>query len=85
MTRIAGTITSADTTVSGRAPSGASVILSVNGIAQTAVTATGGNWTVAGLTLFPGNTISATAQSAGETVSIPATATALMENGRFPV
>ena len=72
---IAGTITSADTTVTGRAPSDSSVILSVNGIAQAAVTATGGNWTVAGLTLAQGDTVSVTAQSAGETVSIPATTT----------
>ncbi|MCZ8515065.1 amino acid permease [Paenibacillus filicis] len=70
---ISGTITAADITVSGKAPSGASVVLSINGVAQTAVTATGGNWTVFGLTLAQGDFISVTAQSAGETMSTAAT------------
>ncbi|HEY3363565.1 MAG TPA: amino acid permease [Symbiobacteriaceae bacterium] len=72
---ISRTVTAADSTVSGKAPSGASVVLSVNGIAQTAVIANGGNWTVSGLSLAQGDTITATAQSVGETVSMAATRT----------
>ncbi|MEC0236638.1 amino acid permease [Paenibacillus kribbensis] len=72
---ISGTVTAIDTTVSGRAPSGANVVLSVNGVAQTAVKATGGNWTVFGLTLRQGDIISVIAQSSGETISATETAT----------
>ncbi|MFL0266686.1 amino acid permease [Candidatus Clostridium radicumherbarum] len=69
---ISGIIKSADKTVSGTAPSGASVVLSLNGKAQPAVVATGGNWIVAGLTLTKGDSINVTAQAVGETVSAPA-------------
>ncbi|HWP96313.1 MAG TPA: InlB B-repeat-containing protein [Syntrophomonadaceae bacterium] len=61
--------------VSGTAVEGASVVLSVNEVAQPAVTANGDNWTVSGLTaLNVGDTISVTAQRQGEAVSPAATA-----------
>lgn len=66
---ISRTVTAADSTISGKAPSGASVVLSVNGVAHTAVVATGGNWMVSGLALTPGDSITVTAQSVGETMS----------------
>ena len=62
------------TSVSGTATAGASIVLSVNGTAQPAVTANGGNWTVSGLTLNTSDTISVTAQVTGDAVSLPATA-----------
>jgi hypothetical protein len=68
-------VTEADTTVSGKAPSGSNVVFNVNGVGQKAVVATGGNWTVSGLTLALGDSISVTAQSVGETVSEGATST----------
>lgn len=70
---ISGVITAADTTVSGTAPSGASIVLSINGKFQPAVVATYGNWIVAGLTLAKGDSISITAQSVDEAVSTPVT------------
>lgn len=72
---ISGTVTAIDTSVTGKAPSGANVVLSVNGVAQTAVKASGGNWTVFGLTLRQGDLISVNAQSSGETISTTETAT----------
>ncbi|WP_425801135.1 amino acid permease [Desulfitobacterium sp. Sab5] len=72
---ISRAVTAADTAVSGKAPSGSSVVFSVNGAAQTAVVATGGNWTVSGLILAQGDSISATAQSVGETMSTATTIT----------
>ena len=66
------------TSVSGTSTTpGASIVLSVNGVAQPAVTAdpTTGAWTVNGLTLAAGKTISVTAQVTGDTVSSAATAT----------
>ncbi|TGE40182.1 cell wall-binding protein [Desulfosporosinus fructosivorans] len=73
---IMGTPTAGNTSVSGTTVAGASVVLSVNGTAKPAVTADGsGNWTVSGLTLASGDTISVTAQATGETVSNAATAT----------
>ncbi|WP_414813248.1 InlB B-repeat-containing protein, partial [Paenibacillus sp. Soil766] len=73
---ITSTVHAGDTSVTGTAAVGAIIILSVNGTPTTPVTATGGNWTVSGLTLAPGDTISVTAQSIGETVSAVATTTA---------
>lgn len=70
---ISGIVTAADKTVSGTAPSGANVVLSLNGVAQPAVVATGGNWMVSGLALTQGDSISVTAQSAGETMSMAST------------
>ena len=63
--------------MSGTAVAGASVVLSVNGTAKTAVTAdaTTGVWTVSGLTLAQGNTLSVTAILAPDTISTPAIAT----------
>ncbi|WP_236285710.1 InlB B-repeat-containing protein, partial [Paenibacillus allorhizoplanae] len=72
---ITGTVRTGDTSVTGTAAAEASIILSVNGIPATPTTATGGNWIVPGLTLASGDTISVTAQSAGETVSAAATTT----------
>lgn len=68
-------ITEADTTVSGKAPSGANVVFFVNDVAQKAITANGGNWTASGLTLVQGDLISVNAQSAGEMVSMTTTTT----------
>jgi hypothetical protein len=62
------------TSVSGTAVANASIVLSIKGTAQPAVTANGGNWTVSGLTLTSGDTISVTAQAPGEAISQPATA-----------
>jgi hypothetical protein len=62
------------TSVSGTAVANASIVLSINGTAQPAVTANGGNWTVSGLTLTSGDTISVTAQAPDEAISQPATA-----------
>ena len=65
-----------DTSVSGTAPAGASVILSVGGTVQPAVTVgANGDWTVSGLSLYAGETLSATAQAPGESVSLPFTTT----------
>jgi len=74
---ITGTPTVGNTSVSGTAVGGASVVLSLNGgTAQPAVIADqNGNWTVTGLTLQSGNTISVTAQVSGDTLSNAATAT----------
>ncbi|OAS14275.1 S-layer homology domain-containing protein [Paenibacillus oryzisoli] len=72
---ITGTVRAGDTSVTGTAAAGATIILSVNGTPSTPVTASGGNWTVSGLTLASGDTISVTAQSAGETESAATTAT----------
>ncbi len=72
---ISRTVTAADTNVSGKAPSASTVVFSVNRVAQTAVVANGGNWTVSGLKLSQGDLISVTAQSVGETVSSEATTT----------
>gem|GEM_PF-3218423 len=66
-------VTDADTTVSGKAPKGSNIIFRVNGVAQQSVTANGGNWTVSGLTLKQGDSITVTAQSAGESVSTEVT------------
>jgi spore coat protein A len=68
-------VTDSDTSVSGTAEADANVVLSLNGIAQPAVTATGGNWTVSGLTLVIGDAISVTAQKTGKLISAPATTT----------
>ncbi|HEX9061926.1 MAG TPA: APC family permease, partial [Clostridia bacterium] len=72
---ISRTVTAAYSSISGKAPAGSSVILSINGVAQTAVTANGGNWMVSGLNLAQGDIISVTAQSVGETVSKAVTTT----------
>ncbi|WPC43962.1 beta strand repeat-containing protein [Clostridium sp. JS66] len=72
---ITGTPTAGDTSISGTAEAGASVILSIGGVAKPAVTAVGGTWTVSGLTLTAGQSISVTAQSSGKTISSVATAT----------
>ncbi|MGE5474680.1 MAG: APC family permease [Ignavibacteriales bacterium] len=66
---ISRAITDADSAVSGKAPSGSNVILSINNVAQTAVSADGGNWKVSGLDLSQGDIISVTAQSVGKRVS----------------
>jgi hypothetical protein len=64
--------------VSGTAQANASVVLSLNGTAQPAVIAgADGTWTVSGLTLFTGATISVTAQVPGEAVSPAVTTTVL--------
>jgi hypothetical protein len=65
---ILGSVTEADTTVSGQAPAGAKVVLAVNGQAQPAVEANGGIWMVTGLNLSQGDSVSAKAQYAGDTV-----------------
>ncbi|KZL92661.1 APC family permease [Clostridium magnum] len=70
---IPGTVTAVDTTISGKAPTGANVVLSVNGVAQSAVTANGGNWIVPCLVLTEGDIVSVTAQSVGERISMAAT------------
>jgi hypothetical protein len=63
------------TSVSGTAAANASIVLSVSGTAQPAVTAGGsGNWTVSGLSLSAGDTVSVTAQAPGDAVSQVATA-----------
>ncbi|EET89493.1 Fibronectin type III domain protein [Clostridium carboxidivorans P7] len=72
---ITGTPTAGDTSISGTAEAGSSVILSVGGVAKPAVTAVGGIWTVSGLTLTAGQSISVTAQASGKTISSAATAT----------
>ncbi|WP_171634137.1 S-layer homology domain-containing protein [Paenibacillus plantarum] len=72
---ITGTVRAGDTSVLGTAAAEASIILSVNGTPATPTTATGGNWIVPGLTLASGDTISVTAQSAGESVSAAAMTT----------
>jgi amino acid transporter len=72
---ISRTVTAADTTVSGKAPSGSSVVFSINNVAQTAVVANGANWSVSGLKLSQGDIISVTAQAVGELVSTTTTAT----------
>ncbi|REE90655.1 S-layer family protein [Paenibacillus taihuensis] len=72
---ITGTVHAGDTSVTGTAAAGATVTLSVNEVPAAPVTAVNGNWTVSGLTLAPGDTISVTAQSAGEIISAAATAT----------
>lgn len=59
-------VTAADKTISGTAPAGARIVLNVNGVAQPAVVATGGNWIVPNLTLVSGDTITVTARCAGE-------------------
>ena len=81
---ITGTPTAGNASVSGTAVAGSSVVLTLNDaithtqISQTTVTADGsGNWTVSGLTLASGNTISVTAQATGLTVS--ATAPAIVQ------
>jgi FtsP/CotA-like multicopper oxidase with cupredoxin domain len=74
-------VTAAATSVSGTAEIGASIILSINGIPQPAVIATGGIWTVSGLILVEGDLISVTAQSVGKLVSIAATTTVLVAPG----
>jgi hypothetical protein len=63
------------TSVSGIAVAGSSVILSIGGTAQPAVTASGtGAWTVTGLTaITAGQSLTATAQTTGETVSASST------------
>ncbi|HEX2937002.1 MAG TPA: immunoglobulin-like domain-containing protein, partial [Bacteroidales bacterium] len=66
-------VTAADKSVKGTAELGSSVILSINGVAQPAVIASGGNWKVSGLTLAVGDLISVTAQAAGKAISVPAT------------
>ncbi|SPF43466.1 conserved exported hypothetical protein [Candidatus Desulfosporosinus infrequens] len=73
---ITGTPTAGDTSVSGTAVAEASVVLTMGGTAQPAVTAdASGNWTVTGLTLVSGNTISVTALATGDTISNAATVT----------
>jgi uncharacterized repeat protein (TIGR02059 family) len=66
---ITGTVRAGDTSISGTATTGASVVLRVNGAAQEPIIATEGNWTVSGLTLVKDDVISVTAQSDGETES----------------
>jgi hypothetical protein len=68
--------------VSGTAADGASVILTVGGAAQPAVTAdpATGAWTVSVSGLTNGETLSATAQVTGDTVSNAATATVTVQN-----
>ena len=64
------------TSVSGTAQPGASIILSVNGTSRPAVNAgASGAWTVSVPALSAGDSISVTAQAAGETVSPAQTAT----------
>jgi alpha-tubulin suppressor-like RCC1 family protein len=66
------------TSVGGTAAPDASIVLSVNGTAQTAVDADGnGSWTVSVPALSAGTGISVTAQAAGELISAPAEATAI--------
>jgi hypothetical protein len=78
---INGTPIAGDTSVSGTAIAGANVVLSVNEIAQPAVTVdSNGNWTVSGLTLASGDSISVTAQVAGEAVSNADTVTVVAPN-----
>ncbi|MEA4825634.1 MAG: leucine-rich repeat protein, partial [Clostridium sp.] len=73
---ITGTVRAGNfVSVSGTAETGASVVLSINGTPQTAVTATGGDWIVGGLTLSQGDTISVTAILAPKTISAAATTT----------
>jgi alpha-tubulin suppressor-like RCC1 family protein len=63
------------TSVSGTAEPDASILLSVNGVAQPATTADGdGKWTVSVPALNTGDILSATAQSAGKLPSAPAEA-----------
>jgi hypothetical protein len=64
------------TSVSGTSADSASISLTYNGgKAQTTTASSKGAWTVTGLTLVAGKTISVTAQVKGDTVSKPATAT----------
>jgi hypothetical protein len=74
---ITGTPTTTDTSISGIATPGASIVLSINGTVQPTVTADAitGSWTVTGLALALNDIISVTAQVAGKTVSTPANAT----------
>ncbi|NMC58601.1 MAG: APC family permease [Candidatus Methanofastidiosa archaeon] len=74
---ISRTVSEADTLVMGKAPSGANVVFCINGTVHTAVTATGGNWVVSGLTLVHSDFISVTAQSIGEIMSLPTTTTVI--------
>jgi YVTN family beta-propeller protein len=62
------------TSVSGTAVAGASIILKYNGVAQRAVTATGGVWTVTVPALVTSDTISVTARLSPSPMSAPATA-----------
>jgi hypothetical protein len=68
--------------VSGTAADGASVILTVGGVTQPAVTAdpATGAWAVSVSGLTNGETLSATAQVTGDTVSKAATATVTIQN-----
>ena len=70
------------TSVNGTAVSGASVVLSISGVAQTPVTATGGVWNVTGLSaLTASENISVTAILSPDTISPAATANILSVNG----
>lgn len=66
---ITGIVRVGDTSIKGTATPGASVVLSIRGIPQEPVTADNGLWTVNVSILAVGDSISVTAQSAGETVS----------------
>lgn len=96
---ITGTVRAGDISISGTASPGASIVLSVNGVAAPTVAAdTGGVWTVTGLTLIQGDIISVTAQLAGELVSpvsvvtvitpdpdLTVTSTAFANGGPIPI
>jgi len=63
------------TSVTGTATAGASIVLKINGVRQTAVTATGGTWTVTVPALATTDTLSATAWLSPNRMSAPVTAT----------
>ncbi|MGB8452814.1 MAG: S-layer homology domain-containing protein [Anaerocolumna sp.] len=68
------------TSISGTAEAGANIMLSINGIAQPGVnTSASGSWTVSGLALVEGDTISVTAHATGKAVSLPQTATVVSQ------
>ncbi len=82
---IATPIYAGSTTVSGTATAGAYIDLTVNsGAAQAATANSSGNWTVYGLTLADGDSISVTAQVTGDTVSAAATATVQAASAQTP-
>ena len=83
---ITGPVRAGETSVSGTAEAGASVVLTLEGTPEPAVVATGGAWTVTGLTLAVDDVISVTALTTGKTISAAATTTvlaALVLNGGF--
>jgi len=83
---IATPVQAGATSVSGTAQPGAAVTLSVNGTSRPAVNAgANGAWTVSVPALSAGDSISVTAQAAGEAVSPAQTATVVFQATKTPI